>query len=150
MGRKALGDHTMTSAERKRKSRLKQIEKVNSVEFKAKEAQRKKLKLVELKSNKQAYDQFLENDRNRKRDQYQKKPTTIKMGFTSKSSFSRSMKKIESNLPKSPSKRNQIVKALVRKSDIKLVDFQSTSGRKKALSPENEEELYSFLCQGFP
>ena len=72
------------------------------------------------------------NDRNRKRDHYQKKYTKIKIGFTCKSSFSRSMKKIESRLPKSPSKRNQIVKALVRNSDINIVDLQPTSGRKKS------------------
>ena len=159
MGRARLdSEQTSTNAERCKRYRKKKGDKYKSDDSLRKWSKLEMIRKNPLKNEQRLKDQAEKKKLYRQRKKYEanmnmnNEQTTStpaeapKVAFTHSSTKARSIKKVESALPRSPRKREEVVKALA--SNFLRVQFKSTSKRGRPsdlLNDEQEEWLVNFL-----
>ena len=104
--------------------RCKRYRERHSDEYKENDAIRKKRSRVSLKSDPVAYEQYKRKERERKRY-----ATPV---FSNNAVKSRSVKKVEKVLPKSPRRKKEIIKSLASKFNIRI-NLEKSERKKKGI-----------------
>ena len=143
----------LSQAERAKRYREKNKEKVRE-----QDALRKKLKRIAMKVNDPEKNQarllkkrlYKQEYRKRIRSNIDEQPSptsnSTEEGFSQRSSYMRSFKKVERSLPKSPRRRNAVVSSLAKKFQLRILPQQNNRGRPKQILDADEKSwLIDFL-----
>ena len=137
----------MENKQNKRKTtkaeRCKCYREKNSEKYRNQDALREKRSRWIVKSNNAAHEEYKRKERERKRiaklrrNVLNNQPLEPSTSFSSAAVKSRSVKKVEKSLPKSPCKKREVITKLVSKFQVR-VKFGEKVGRKKNVLSEGE------------
>ena len=136
-----------TNAQRCKKYRKKNQERYRASDSLRKKHQRQEMKILcREKYETMKLKERLRKQQSRKKQKHilaelntQSTPASTSSTFTHRATKNRSLKKVETSLPKSPGKRNEIISSLATKFQIRIA-YQPKRGRNKDVLSEKERK----------
>ena len=146
---------TMENKQNKSKTtnaeRCKRYREKHSEEYRNQDALRKKRSRLILKSNNAVHEEYKRKERERKRTAKLRKnalnnqPLKPSTSFSSAAVKSRSVKKVEKSLPKSPRKKWKVITKLVSKFRVRVKCGEKVERKKNVLSEGEVNWVMAFL-----